>query len=454
MNIAATLGLRSTTARFAALAFLVLLLSSVAVLGVGARLASRALETELIEQSRAEVREIAIAFRRSGPAAAAALLRAELAQSPQKITLLEGPRGRLAGNAQAWPPTLGTPTDWRELVLYAQGSSRPERYGVVAIALGGGYRLFVGHSLAERARLLRSFVEALLGATAAALALAIAGAWALSHFIANRVRATVEAAAAVAAGDLSRRVPVTDDDDAFNELALALNAMLARIDSLVSELRIVTDSLAHDLRSPLTRMKSRLERAALEEDPESARAALEAVATEADALLRIVTLALEVSRAEAGLGREHHDAIDATALLTDLAEIYRPLAEDAGVAIEVQAPAKLTILGHRELLGQALANLIDNALKHSGAQVVRLTAQRLGDQASLAVSDDGRGIPPEKRAQALARFARLDTARSTPGAGLGLSLAAAVARMHGGELRLSDRTSGLHVEFDVPVAAG
>lgn len=454
MNLNRLIGLRSTTARFAALALLVLALSSTAVLLIASHLATRALDTELVEMTRAQARAIDAAYRRGGPAAAAALVRLELAQSPQQVMLFEGPGGRrLAGNAQGWPPTLEANVYWHEIRLYTRTAAEPDLFGVTTLRLDPAHRLMVGYSLAERTRLLRSLGDALLGAFAVALLLATSGAWALSRFIGNRVREMADAASAVAAGDLSQRVRMSGDHDPFDDLAAALNAMLLRIEGLVGEMRIVTDSLAHDLRSPLTRMKARIERAVADPDANAARTALEGIAIEADALLHLVTLALEVSRAEAGIGREAQTRVDVAAIVRDIAEMYGPLAEDAGVALSVSVPEELPLCVHRQFLSQALANLVDNVLKYAGARSLRLSASAEQRGVRIEVVDDGRGIAPENRARALARFSRLDSARSTPGSGLGLSLAAAVAHMHGGTLCLEDAKPGLRVVLDLPSQA-
>lgn len=164
----------------------------------------------------------------------------------------------------------------------------------------------------------------------------------------------------------------------------------------------------------------------------------------------MLTVALEVSRAEAGIGRENHEPVDAAALLRDLAEMYEPLAEDRGFSLSVDAPGALLLIAHREFLGQALANLIDNALKHSGGTRIALKAARDDATVRLTVADDGIGIADTDRSRATERHVRLDAARSTPGSGLGLSLAIAVARMHGGKLELADARPGLAVTLAVP----
>jgi len=445
----------STTARVAALSFLALALSSALVLGFAARLTVHALDNELGELTRGEAREIAATFAREGPAAAAMLIDAELRQSRQLVIRLERADGRaLAGNAQAWPPTLTAPSRWREMQLYVAAASEPKLYGVVTLRLADGYRLLVGRDVAERERIVRLFSDAALGALALALLLAIGGALALSRLIAGRVRTVAEAALAVAAGDLSRRVARSGSDDAFDVLAGALNSMLARIEALVGELRLVTDSLAHDLRSPIVRLKARIDGALAAGDGAVDPSVLIAVAAEADALLRMIAAALEISRAEAGIGRDGFASLDAAAAVREIVELYEPLGAERGVTITADAPTTpLATYGHRQLLSQALANLVDNALAHAPGAAIVVGA--VGDAASIMlwVADDGPGIADHRRAEALRRFGRLDPARGATGAGLGLSLVAAIAHLHGGSLTLGNNNPGLRATLSFPATS-
>ncbi len=251
-------------------------------------------------------------------------------------------------------------------------------------------------------------------------------------------------------GDLSVRVPHDEDsNDAFSELAAAINLMLVRIEALVAELRVVTDSLAHDLRSPLTRLRATIDRAMRETDDEVALSALERVGAEAETLLAMLATALQISRAEAGIGRDRFVPTDLGRMIEDLAEVYGPLAEERGFTLSTEGEAHGVV--HRELVGQALANLVDNAMKYGRpGGIIRLSVHPTQGQVTLAVDDDGSGIPEAQRAEALRRFGRLDPARQPGGAGLGLALAAAVARLHGGTILLRDNAPGLSVRLELP----
>jgi signal transduction histidine kinase len=273
----------------------------------------------------------------------------------------------------------------------------------------------------------------------------------LLRIIERRVSRIAGIAERVGAGDLSRRVEVGDGDDAFARLGRGFNGMLDKIEALVTELRLVTDGLAHDLRSPITRLQSVIERAAVDARDPEARAALESAQNEARVLQTMLTTALQITRAEAGIGRERFVAVDLATLLADLVEIYGPVAEESGFVLTAEAPEGLTLPAHRELLGQALGNLVENALRHAeGGSRIRLTGAREGEDIVVTVSDDGPGIPAERRDEALRRFARLDPSRHASGHGLGLSLVDAATRLHGGRVELADGEPGLSVRLILP----
>ena len=227
-------------------------------------------------------------------------------------------------------------------------------------------------------------------------------------------------------------------------LAAAINAMLERIEELVEQLRLVTDSLAHDLRSPLTRMRANIEKAAAGADRERQQQALEAVSLDIDRMLRLISATLEISSTEAGAGKQHFEDFDLAALLSDICEIYNPIAEERGMSIVTQAPASLAYTGNRQSIGRAVANLVDNAVNY-GAGSIELGAADEGEFIVLWVADRGPGIAPQLREQALGKYRRLEEARTTEGSGLGLALAAAVARLHGGNVELEDNGPGLRV---------
>ena len=267
----------------------------------------------------------------------------------------------------------------------------------------------------------------------------------------------------IMAGDLTRRLPVSGSGDELDRLAEGLNEMLGRIAELMEGLREVSDNIAHDLRTPLTRLRNHAEAAlAFGGDAAAYRLALEKTIEESDALIRIFNALLLIARAEAGGDIEPLQLFDVGEAARSVAELYDPIAEEEGVGLTVHTEGALMVRGNRELIGQAIANLVDNALKygapHKGSvggdakPDVIIAARRSGDSVLLTIADRGPGIALSDRARVLDRFVRLEGSRSRPGSGLGLSLAAAVARMHGGSVELEDNEPGLRVRVTLPAA--
>jgi signal transduction histidine kinase len=303
-----------------------------------------------------------------------------------------------------------------------------------------------------RAEFRERVVRSLIGAGIIAFILSLAAGYLLSRYILRRVETIGATSRQIVAGDLTKRVPLRGTGDEFDRLALSLNEMLARIEELMTGMRVVTDSVAHDLRSPLTRLKARLELAlAKPEDPGEHAQALGTALDETDALLKMLSSLLEIARTEAGLDREHMSDVDLSDMIDNLAELYEPAAEEKGLSLHVDAAEHAIVTGHRELLAQAASNLIENAIKfslHGGRIDVLLT--KVDGVTKLIIRDQGPGIPEADREAVLQRFVRLDSARSTRGTGLGLSLVAAVAKLHDAGLELGDNHPGLVVTLTFP----
>jgi signal transduction histidine kinase len=291
----------------------------------------------------------------------------------------------------------------------------------------------------------------------------VIGGFVMSRWMISRIETINRTTAQIMAGDLARRIAVDGSGDEFDALAANLNAMLERIDRLMAGMREVTDNIAHDLRTPLSRLRSRLEVALMNEiDPAAARRLLEETVADAEDLIATFNALLSIARAEAGEHRASWEPVDLTELVRDIQELYEPLAEERDISLEVTSEGEAVVMGNRQMLAQALANLVDNAIKYTpvGGRVT------LGAEAAvkegrtkpmLRVTDTGPGIPSELRAKALERFVRLDPDRSTPGNGLGLSLVNAVATLHEATLELADHDPGLAVNLiftTPPTAAG
>jgi len=365
------------------------------------------------------------------------------------LAVLDSRGRRVAGFVPAPLAVPLTPTNFAVADIDASGAILDAGYALHPI---GDHWLLAGRSL-DRVETEQRAIERALGiAVLVSLALGVVAGTVVARYVATRLVAIAGVIDAAGEGDLSRRVPmIAGGNDAFDRLAGRLNAMLARIEGLMTELRVVTDSLAHDLRSPLARLRTKTEQAVLIADPAAREAALGGLLVETDLVMRMLTTVIEISRAEAA-SRDRFTLVRPAELIAALVELYEPVVEEAGLAFHVETDATLPPMPvHRELLSQAIANLIDNAIRH-GAAGGEVNVALSGTEAGvvIAVADRGPGIPPEDRAQALKRFGRLDSARSTPGAGLGMALIEAVARLHGGEFELRDNRPGLVARIVLP----
>ncbi len=442
---------RSTTARFILLAFALQFAVTAGVLLFVQQASRRALDSEQRELVGELRDELVVSWRSGGDGELREMIRDRLATPHGAVAVIlyvASDGTPIAGNLGGWPPVVMPGQSWRTIELYRSGSERPEHMIVTGTRLPNGNRLLTGHVIESNLRLADVNEEAILGALVAGLAMALLGALIIGKALSRRIEHIAATANAVGNGALAMRVEADGSGDAFDALGRSINAMLDRIEALVSQLRMITDGLAHDLRSPVTRMKSLIERAIVDTRDTDALAALERVSQEAETLLAMLSTALQISRAEAGIGRERFIEVEVGALLEDLVEVYGPLAEDSGFLLEAAAPTGLRATLHREFVSQAIGNLIENALKYAegGGRIV-LSAGRDHEQLLLTVADDGPGIPRERHEDALKRFGRLDPARQMPGSGLGLSLVAAVARLHDGDVRLDENDPGLRVEL-------
>jgi hypothetical protein len=359
------------------------------------------------------------------------------------IYMLRGPDGQtLAGNLEEWPSLVDAPGAWSTATVLRDGAPAEARLHDTDLARG--HRLLVGRDIDEKLRLRQLLSEGLVWSLGAAIAFGVLGASAMRGLIARRLRPTFATAMAIAGGDLSHRVPISRHGDEFDRLARTMNTMLDRIDRLMTGVRGVSDAIAHDLRTPIARARAKLEDAlATAPDEEALRQGVEQGIADLDAISRVFQALLRIAEAEAGARRRAFAPIDLVPLLVDAADIYGATAEAVGQVLATRVPARIEIVGDRDLLFQAVANLLDNAVKFAPADGhVVLSARALPDGgAEITVTDDGPGIDLADRGRAGERFFRADAARSSPGSGLGLSLVQAVAHLHGGQLTLDDALS-------------
>lgn len=390
-------------------------------------------------------------YSRSGAAGVVRAIREEMDTGMVRngaILLVDASGRKIAGNIAAWPPTLRAGVDWVEIRLYPESSRQAVLYALRTIQLPTGERLLLGTSVEDRERMRASLLEALVGALLLAIPLGLIGGIMLLRVTERRARAVGKVAARIAASDFSHRLDEQAEGEEFAVLASAINAMLERIEELVEQLRLVTDSLAHDLRSPLTRMRANIEKAARYATAEPEHQALEAISTDIDRVLRLISATLEISRAEAGMGHEQFSEFDLGELLRDICDIYQPVVEERGLTISVEGERSIAYCGNRQMIGRAVANLVDNALKYGGnGCAISLALREVADGVEICVADGGPGIPPELREDAVRKYRRLEEARTTEGSGLGLAMARAVSRLHGGDILLEDNQPGLKVRM-------
>jgi signal transduction histidine kinase len=391
---------------------------------------------------------------------------AERTQTPgNSLYLVADSEGRrLAGNLSAVTPEL-----WNSLGPVEFVYRRPAAGGVenrLAFAnvfrLPSGYRLIVGRDIEDRRELARLVRSAMLWGLGVMALFGIGGGYWVSRKLLTRIDMLAATTLTIMDGDLTSRLAVTGSGDELDRLSESLNLMLARIEQLMAGLREVSDNIAHDLKTPLNRLRNRVEAALREPYGEPVyREALERTIEEADGLIKTFNALLSIARLEAGAGGENRETLDVSALLRDVAELYEPVADERGLVLNADADGPIFVRGDRQLLGQAIANLIDNAIKYGTAEPVRASvaatpdvevrAAANNDRAEIIVTDRGPGVPTSDRERVLDRFVRLEASRSEPGSGLGLSLVAAVARLHGGNLRLEDNAPGLRVILALPV---
>lgn len=413
------------------------------------------IERQTMETVEAEVRGLDEQYRQHGVAGLVNLIRQRSENARDSIYLLTDPQLQpLAGNLPAWPVPADQDGPWIGLVVGRRENSETVTFPARAriFTLAGGFHLLVGRDNFDRVRFQTIVVDALTWSLAAAAALGLLGGVILSRRMLKRVDRVSRTARQIVAGDLSQRIDKTGSDDEFDRLADSLNGMLEQIERLMTGMRLATDSLAHDLRSPLTRLRGRIELALRKSpDPVGDREALSDVLAQADAALLMFDSLLKIATAEAGIPRDDLVPVDLAAIARGAAELYEPLAEEKEIDLTCTAEGEVMVHGQPELLAQALTNLLDNAVKYTpkGGRIA-VTVVMTDQGPVMSVADTGPGIAVENRERVLERFVRLEECRSTPGAGLGLSLVAAVAKLHDATLTLEDNEPGLVLSMRFP----
>jgi len=410
------------------------------------------------ETVKAEIVGLAEQYRRRGIEGLRQIVTERSARASLSLYLLAGADGApIAGNVSAWPKGVGPAI---QTVIYfdyerqteSGKETRPGR--AILIVLPNNYQLLVGRDIKqvnEAEGTIRNTLLYALGLTA--LFGVIGGAY-ISRNVMRRLELINRTSAEIMSGDLTRRIPVRGNRDELDHLAGNLNAMLDQIERLMMGMREVADNIAHDLRTPLNRLRNKLEGVLIggSASREETIGALEGAIGEADGLIATFNSLLLIAEAETGAHRDTLEIVDLRDIVNDITDLYEPVAEERGVRLKVSAPTSVIVRGNRSLLARAAANLVENALKFTpeGGEV-SVTAGNPRDEAPyFSVCDTGPGIPEEDRERVLDRFVRLERSRNTPGSGLGLSLVAAVARMHDARVKLDDNEPGLAAKLIFP----
>ncbi len=398
----------------------------------------------------AEITGLAEQYRANGLGGLVQIVAERSRNQRQSLYLLTRPGGgNVAGNLTRWPKAATGTGGLLEFTYQRPvgGVMTSRRARARHLPLGRGFQLLVGRDIQERLKLEKVMRTSLAWAVALTLGLGLLGGVLLSRNLLRRVEVINRTSREIMDGALDARLPVSDSGDELDRLAKNLNEMLDQIERLVTSMRQVTDNIAHDLRSPLNRLRARLEVTLMGNRSQAEyRAAMEETITESENLLATFNALLNIAQAEAGLAEGSLADFDLSALVADMAELYGPAAEDKSQTLTGDVEAGIQICGDRHLAGQALANLMDNAVKYTpDGGSIALVLRRAGAQAELIIADSGPGIAEADRELVLDRFQRLEASRNSPGTGLGLSLVRAVAKLHCAELVLEDNLPGLRV---------
>jgi signal transduction histidine kinase len=457
---------RTTTFKLTLVYLIVFALFAAFLLGYFALNTRRLITEQITDTVNAEITGLSDQYRLGGIRRLVIVVDSRARRPGSSLYLVTTPTGEaLAGNVTALAPGILDSPGWTETVYRRLDETEPPEHPdhqalVRVFELPAGFRLLVGRDLDERERLYHIVLDAGRWSVAIVVVLGLAGGLFVTRRVLRRVDAMTETTRTIMAGDLGGRLPVAGTGDELDRLAENLNAMLERIEALMFGLKEVSDNIAHDLKTPLTRLQNRAEEALRAANSETEyRAALEAIIAESEGLIRTFNALLMIARAESGQARDDMSEFDAVEIAHSIGELYEPLAEQKGITLKVEADAPAPVRANRELVSQALANLVDNAIKYTepGAPGVNgvtpqivVRALNEGDRIVLTVADSGPGIPEADRGRVVERFVRLEQSRSKPGSGLGLSLASAVARLHGGELTLTDNEPGLKSVIALP----
>jgi signal transduction histidine kinase len=409
------------------------------------------------EALRDDAQRLTAVFRRDGIAGLNAYIDARVGlqiAGERTLLLTDSAHHRLAGNIDGWPQ--GVPDDPGAGAVMIDLAGKPTHMLLVRTTLPGGYHLLVGRDLAFFMPLERRFVWGLFAAMTFLFVVGVGGAILMRRQLLSRVEGIRQTVSAIMQGDLRRRLPTRNTGGELDTLSQTLNGMLDHIEYLIRGISNVSNSIAHDLRTPLAELRSRLEELALTRPPATETfAEIDAAVADVDRVMRIFNALLRLAEIDSGERRSGFVRVDAAAVAAEVVEFYEPAAEQKGVQVSFETVGDAAVAGDPVLLAQAVSNLIDNSLKsvsERGAISVRV-GRRADGAVEIAVADDGPGIADADKPKVTERFFRGDASRGSPGVGLGLSIVDAVAKLHGGVLQLLDNHPGLLAQMVLPVTA-
>lgn len=415
--------------------------------------ANRSIESETRSVVSAELTGLADEYERRGLIGLITAIERRLPSASERdaLYLLTDRFGnKLVGNLKQWPEHITAGSGWVELELRRADNDQLVPVSAASFRLPGQERLIVGRDAVARQQFDRVLLRSVALALGIALVLSVLIAWLFTRLVFSRLSDIASTAENIVSGDLSRRMRLRGTGDEFDQVAGTLNNMLDRIEELISNLRTTSNSIAHDLRSPLSRLKQRVEalsdpgKSEQEREADIARATLEI-----DHILRVLGQLTEISRAEAGLGREQFEEVDLQHLVSDVIELYDPVAADQNIQLKVEGKAA-SVQGHRPLLSQALSNLLENAMRYAPKDTtITITISEDEQFTQLSVRDQGPGVPPKDLPRLQLPFVTLDPARTERNAGLGLALVAAITHMHGGKFVARNCNPGLEVTLNL-----
>jgi len=445
--------LKTSTFRLAAIYLTVFAISIGAVLSYVYWNTVVLLQDQTDDTIGAEVQGLAEQYRQRGLSGLLEVIKERSKENTGSVYLFTNFVGRrMAGNLNSLPVGAVGNKGWIEFPYGVRTPLGREQHLARAfhLDLAGGYTLVVGRDVAERREFAGLIRTALFWALGLAAVFGVSGSLLMSRNFLARIDSISATSRTIMAGDLTERMPVAGTDDELDRLSLSLNDMLDQIERLMLGMKEISSNVAHDLRTPLSRMRARVEAALRSDVPKDQRAALEATLVETDQLIATFNALLSIAKAESGQARVGFTDVDIGDLIEEMADLYEPLIEDQGGTLKVHIDPGTTLKADRQLLAQMLTNLIDNVMKYgldvkTGKPYIELRADHTTAGVTLSLADKGPGIDEKDRARVTERFVRLEKSRSAPGNGLGLSLVKGVMKLHNGELDLQDNHPGLKV---------